>query len=141
MLKTIFISLPVTNLSAAVTFYNAIGFVNNPQFTDDTAACMEWSETIKVMLITHEKWRTFTTRPIPPSTSSEVALNVSLDNREAVDAMVEAAGENGGTVDINPVQDLGFMYSRDIADPNGHIWGAMWMDPEAIPSADKLTAE
>jgi len=139
MLKTIFISLPVTNLSAAVTFYNAIGFVNNPQFTDDTAACMEWSETIKVMLITHEKWRTFTTRPIPPSSSSEVALNVSLDNRDAVDAMVEAAGVNGGTVDINPVQDLGFMYSRDIADPDGHIWGAMWMDLAAIPSEDKPT--
>ena len=137
MLKTIFISLPVTNLSAAVTFYNAIGFVNNPQFTDDTAACMEWSETIKVMLITHEKWRTFTTRPIPPSSSSEVALNVSLDNRDAVDAVVEAAGVNGGTVDINPVQDLGFMYSRDIADPDGHIWGAMWMDLAAIPSEDK----
>ena len=139
MLKTIFISLPVTNLSAAVTFYNAIGFVNNPQFTDDTAACMEWSETIKVMLITHEKWRTFTTRPIPPSSSSEVALNVSLDNRDAVDAMVEAAAVNGGTVDINPVQDLGFMYSRDIADPDGHIWGAMWMDLAAIPSEDKPT--
>jgi len=139
MLKTIFISLPVTNLSAAVTFYNAIGFVNNPQFTDDTAACMEWSETIKVMLITHEKWRTFTTRPIPPSSSSEVALNVSLDNRDAVDAVVEAAGVNGGTVDINPVQDLGFMYSRDIADPDGHIWGAMWMDLAAIPSEDKPT--
>ena len=139
MLKTIFISLPVTNLSAAVTFYNAIGFVNNPQFTDDTAACMEWSETIKVMLITHEKWRTFTTRPIPPSSSSEVALNVSLDSRDAVDAVVEAAGVNGGTVDINPVQDLGFMYSRDIADPDGHIWGAMWMDLAAIPSEDKPT--
>ena len=141
MPKTIFISLPVTNLDASMAFYKSIGFTNNPHFTDATAAGMEWSETIKVMLITHEKWRTFTTRPIPPSTSSEVALNVSLDNRDAVDAMVEAAGANGGTVDINPVQDLGFMYSRDIADPDGHIWGAMWMDPAAIPSADKLTAE
>jgi uncharacterized protein len=137
MSKMIFISLPVTKLDVSVAFYTAIGFTNNPHFTDATAACMEWSETIKVMLITHEKWRTFTTRPIPPSTSSEVALNVSCDNREAVDAMVEAAGANGGTIDINPVQDLGFMYARDIADPDGHIWGPVWMDPAAIPSEDK----
>ena len=135
MPKVIFISLPVTNLDASVNFYKAIGFTNNAQLTDDIAACMEWSETINVMLLTHEKWRTFTTRPIPPSTSSEVALNVCCDNREAVDAIANAAGENGGIVDINPVQDLGFMYGRDIADPDGHIWGAMWMDPAAMPSA------
>ena len=147
MSKMIFISLPVADLDASITFYKALGFTNNPQFTDATAACMVWSEAIKVMLITHEKWRTFTTRPIPPSTSSEVALNVSCDNREAVDAMNAAAGANGGTADINPVQDLGFMYSRDMADPDGHIWGAMWMDPvgmdpvgidsAATPSGDK----
>ena len=142
MSKMIFISLPVADLDASITFYKALGFTNNPQFTDATAACMVWSEAIKVMLITHEKWRTFTTRPIPPSTSSEVALNVSCDNREAVDAMNAAADANGGTADINPVQDLGFMYSRDMADPDGHIWGAMWMDPVGIdpaatPSGDK----
>ncbi len=139
MPKMIFISLPVTNLNASVAFYKSIGFTNNPQFTDDTAACMVWSEAINVMLITHEKWRTFTARPIPPSTSSEVALNLSCDSRESVDAMSNAAGANGGTVDINPVQDLGFMYSRDILDPDGHALGALWMDtnPAAIPSGDQ----
>lgn len=135
MSKTIFISLPVTNLKASVAFYKSIGFTNNPQFTDDTAAGMEWSETIKVMLITHEKWRTFTTRPIPPSTSSEVGFSLSCDDRDTVDAMNDAAAANGGTADINPVQDHGFMYCRDMADPDGHIWGAMWMDLAAMPSS------
>ena len=134
MTKMIFISLPVTDLDASVAFYKALGFVNNPQFTDDTAACMVWSETINVMLLTHAKWRTFTTRPIPPSTSSEVSLSLTCDSRESVDVMNEAAGANGGTADINPVQDHGFMYGRDMADPDGHIWGAMWMDPSAIAS-------
>lgn len=136
MPRMIFISLPVTDLTASVAFYKAIGFTSNPHFSDDTAACMVWSEAIKVMLLTHEKWRTFTTRPIPPSTSSEVALNLSCDSRESVDAMNEAAAANGGTADINPVQDHGFMYGRDMADPDGHIWGAMWMDPVAMPSDD-----
>ncbi|MCW5777441.1 MAG: hypothetical protein KIS87_13475, partial [Phycisphaeraceae bacterium] len=102
--------------------------------TDDTAACMVWSEAISVMLLTHDKWRTFTSRDIPPPTSSEVMLALSLDDRAAVDAMNAAAAANGGTADINPVQDLGFMYNRNLADPDGHVWEAMWMDPKAIPS-------
>jgi len=137
MSKMIFVNLPVTDLDASMTFYKSIGFVNNPHFTDDTAACMVWSEAINVMLLTHSKWRTFTSRPIPPATSSEVALALSCDSRESVDAMNEAAAANGGTADINPAQDHGFMYSRDMADPDGHIWGAMWMDPVAIPSGDQ----
>ncbi|WP_295688303.1 VOC family protein [uncultured Nevskia sp.] len=137
MTKMIFVSLPVTDLAASMSFYKALGFVNNPQFTDDTAACMVWSETIGVMLLTHAKWRTFTTRPIPPSTSSEVSLALTLDSRESVDAMNAAAAANGGTGDINPVQDHGFMYGRDMADPDGHIWGAMWMDMAAFPTGEQ----
>ena len=132
MTKSIFISLPVTDLAASVAFYTALGFAKNAQFSDDSAACMVWSEAINVMLLTHAKWRTFTTRPIPPSTSSEVALNLSCDSRDAVDAMNAAAAANGGTCDINPPEEHGFMYSRDMADPDGHIWGAMWMDPAAM---------
>ncbi len=137
MPKIIFISLPVADLDASMTFYQSLGFENNPQLTDATAACMVWSETINVMLITHAKWHTFTSRPIAPSTSSEVALNVSCDSREAVDAMNEAAGLHGGIADINPVQDHGFMYGRDMADPDGHIWGAMWMDEAAMHAGDQ----
>lgn len=136
MSRMIFVNLPVSDLEASMRFYKALGFENNPHFTDDTAACMVWSEAINVMLLTHAKWREFTTRPIPPSTSSEVMLALSCDNREAVDAMNDAAAANGGTADVNPIQDLGFMYNRNLADPDGHVWESMWMDPAAIPSAD-----
>lgn len=137
MPKTIFISLPVTDLDRSMTFYRSLGFVNNPQFTDDTAACMVWSETISVMLLTHAKWATFTDRPIPPPTSSEVALALTCDSRAAVDAMNDAAAAHGGIGDINPVQDHGSMYGRDMADPDGHVWGAMWMDASAMPPSDR----
>lgn len=93
---------------------------------------MVWSEAIHVMLLTHDKWRTFTSRPIPPLTSSEVMLALSFDTREAVDTMNAAAGANGGTADINPGSDLGFMYSCALADSDGHVWEAFWMDPAAI---------
>ena len=133
MSKMIFVNLPVADLPASMAFYAALGFENNPHFTDDTAACMVWSESIHVMLLTHDKWRSFTQRPIPPATASEVMLALSLDNREEVDAMNDTAAAQGGTADINPVQDLGFMYNRNLADPDGHVWEAFWMDPSAIP--------
>lgn len=133
MSRMIFVNLPVTDLDVSMTFYSPLGFENNPHFTDDTAACMVWSEAINVMLLTHAKWREFTSRPIPPATSSEVMLALSCDSRETVDAMNKAAAANGGTADINPVQDLGFMYNRNLADPDGHVWELMWMDPAAIP--------
>ena len=132
MTRMIFVNLPVADLKASMNFYKALGFENNPQFTDETAACMVWSESIFVMLLTHAKWRTFTDRPIPPTTSSEVMLAVSCESKEAVDAMNEAAAKNGGTADINPMQDLGFMYNRNLADPDGHVWEAMWMDMAAF---------
>jgi uncharacterized protein len=134
MLRTITISLPVADLEQSRAFYTALGFVRNAQFPDDEAVFLVWSETINVVLLTQSKWRTFTTRPIPPRTSSEVALTLSCDSREAVDALNNAAARNGGTADINPVQDHGFMYGRDFADPDGHVWGAVWMDLSAMPS-------
>lgn len=134
MSRMIFVNLPVADLDASVAFYTSLGFENNPHFTDETAACMVWSEAINVMLLTHAKWRTFTQRPIPPSTSSEVMLALSCESREAVDVMNEAASTAGGTADIHPLQDYGFMYGRAFADPDGHIWEPMWMDPTAIPS-------
>ncbi|EKF72972.1 hypothetical protein A11A3_15940 [Alcanivorax hongdengensis A-11-3] len=135
MSRMIFVNLPVTDLAAAMAFYRAIGFENNPQFTDDTAACMVWSESIHVMLLSHEKWRTFTSRPIPPADSSEVMLALNFDSRDAVDVINRQAGANGGQADINPVQDLGFMYGRSFTDPDGHIWETFWMDPQGMPAS------
>ncbi len=127
----IFINLPVRDLEAAKRFYAALGFINEPRFTDETAACMVWSEAIFVMLLTHAKWATFTSRPIPDVGSSEVALALALDSRAAVDAMSQAAGAHGGTVDINPPLDHGFMMSRSFTDLDGHVWEPLWMDPVA----------
>jgi predicted lactoylglutathione lyase len=132
MAKSIFISLPVAKLADSKAFYEALGFTFNPQFSDDTTASLIWSEAITVMLHTHAKWRAFTNRPIPAATASEVMLAVSCEKREQVDAMNAAAAAHGGTADINSVKDLGFMYNRSLADPDGHIWEAVWMNPAAM---------
>lgn len=134
MTKMIFVNLPVTELARARAFYEALGFINNAQFSDEGSACMVWSEAIHVMLLTHAKWQGFTSRPIPPAGTSEVMLAVSCESREAVDRMNEAAASHGGTADVNPQQDLGFLFNRSLADPDGHVWEAVWMDPAAIPA-------
>lgn len=132
MTKMIFISLPVADLGASIAFYQALGFERNPQMSDDSGACMVWSPAIQVMLISHAKWRTFTQRPFPAAGSAGHMLSLSLDSREAVDAMNRAAAAHGGTADANPAEDLGFMYTRDIADPDGHLWAALWMDQSGM---------
>ena len=134
MAKQIFVNLPIGSLKTSMAFYDALGFKNNPQFTNDDAACMVYSDTIYVMLHSHGSWRRFTQRPIPPSSSSEVMLALSVDSIQEVDTMNDIATANGGTADINPKQDLGFMYSRAFTDPDGHIWEPFWMDPKAIPA-------
>ncbi|WP_337879250.1 VOC family protein [Rheinheimera sp.] len=131
MSKMIFVNLPVSHLTAAVSFYQALGFVQNPQFSDDTAACMVWSDSIFVMLLTHAKWQTFTQRPVPANSSSEVMLALNCEDKAAVDHLCAAASSAGGTADVNPIQDLGFMYGRSVLDLDGHIWEFFWMDPAA----------
>ena len=141
MPQMIFVNLPVTDLPKSKAFYEAVGAVNNPAFTDDTAACMVVAEgSIHVMLLTHEKWKTFTSRPIPAADASEVMLCVSCDSRDDVNHLVEQAAAFGGTADVNPSQDHGFMMSRTFADPDGHVWEPMWMDP-AVAQGDAHISE
>jgi predicted lactoylglutathione lyase len=132
MSRMIFVNLPVADLPRSRAFLEALGAANEPRFTDETAACMTFADTIHVMLLTHAKFRQFTPRPIADATAaSEVLLCLSADSRGSVDAAVERAVANGGTADPAPKQDYGVMYGRSVADPDGHIWEIMWMDAAA----------
>ena len=132
MSRMIFVNLPVSDLSKSRAFLEALGAVNEPRFTDDTAACMTLSDSIHVMLLTHDKFSQFTPRPIADATKgSEVLLCLSADSRENVDTTIERGVSAGGTADPSPKQDYGVMYGRSVADPDGHIWEIMWMDPLA----------
>ena len=142
MPRMIFVNLPVTDLDRSKAFYEAVGAVNNPAFTDETAACMVVEEgSIHVMLLSHEKWASFTSKTIPDArTTAQVLLCVSADSREEVDGQVDKAVKAGGKADPTPTQDFGFMYGRSFEDPDGHIWEVMWMDPAAIPAGEPAEA-
>ena len=136
MPRMIFVNLPVSDLPRATAFYEAIGARKDERFCDGTASCMVFSDAIHVMLLTHDKFRQFTPKPIADAKrTSEVLLCVSADDRGGVDDMVARAGAAGGIADPCPKQDHGFMYGRSFEDPDGHGWEAMWMDVEAAMAA------
>lgn len=132
MATKIFVNLPVKDLNRSVEFFTKLGFSFNAQFTDETSTSMIVSDDIFVMLLTHEKFKTFTPKEICDATkSTEVLVCLSSQNREEVDEMVRKAVTAGGTT-YNEPQDHGFMYGHGFSDLDGHIWEIIYMEPSAI---------
>jgi predicted lactoylglutathione lyase len=135
MPKMIFVNLPVTDVEKSTAFYEAIGFEKNPQFSNEQASCMVWSDTIYVMLLDHGFYSTFTTKPIADTHAVSAALIcLSRESRADVDAITGAAVAAGGR-ETRDKQDMGFMYSRAFDDPDGHTFEVMHMDMAAANAA------
>jgi len=137
-----FVNLPVTDLDRAKAFYTAIGFTINPLFTDHNAACVVVEEDHSAfMILTREYFQTFSDVPIgDPATAPTVATAVFLDTREAVDTAVSSGLEAGGT-EARPATDYGFMYQRQLTDPDGNILEFGYMDPAAAEQGPEAFAE
>ena len=141
MPNKIFINLPVNDIKRVTAFYEAIGAVKNEQFSGDTTSCLAFSDAINLMLMTHEKYKFFTSKKIAdPRTTSEVLLCLFVDSRQAVDDMINKAKAAGAVLDPSPVDDYDFMYGRSFEDPEGHGWGVSWMDAEAAAKATPAQA-
>ena len=132
MAAKIFVNLPVNDLNKSIKFFGKLGFTFNPQFTDETATCMIVSENIFVMLLTRDKFKTFTPKDIcDATTSTEVLVCLSSESRERVNDMVRKAVAAGGSTFKKP-QDHGFMYEHGFQDLDGHIWELVYMEPGAV---------
>lgn len=133
----IFVNLPVKDLDKSKAFFAAIGYTFNPQFTDETAACMVISEDIYAMLLTEKKFGEFMPQAktiADARKTTEVMVALSADSRARVDELCDKA-MNAGAGEVRPAQDYGFMYGRSFADIDGHIWEAIWMDPNFVQKA------
>ena len=134
MAKQIFINLAVRDLQKSMDFYLALGFTNNPQFSDDTAKCMVWSEHIFVMIMTHEKFATFATKPIADTKTHLAGLfSLSVDSVDQVNSIVTNGLRAGGT-EPHEMRDYGFMQQRTIEDIDGHTWEIFYMDMTKFPT-------
>lgn len=133
MATKIFINLPVADLQKAMSFYTAIGFTNNPQFTDETAACMVLTEEIYVMLLTHSKFSEFTPKEVGNAFQTTSVINcLSVDTLEEVNVMVDKALKAGGK-ELMEAKDYGFMQQRSFEDVDGHSWEVLYMDMAKFP--------
>lgn len=134
MARQVFINLAVKDLKISMAFYSALGFTNNPQFSDDTAKCMVWSENIFVMIMTHEKFAGFATKPIADTKRVLAGLfSLSVDSVEEVNKIV-SAGIKAGGVEPTEMKDYGFMQQRTIEDFDGHTWEVFYMDITKFPA-------
>lgn len=132
MPQMIFVNIPVTDVARSRKFYEALGYKINEQFSDATAACVVVSDAIYFMILNHEKFASFATKPLAdPAKTTSVMVALSQDSRAAVDTITEAALKAGGT-EPKPAQDMGFMYNRTFHDPDGNVFEPMWMDPGAV---------
>jgi predicted lactoylglutathione lyase len=132
MSQMIFVNLPVQDLAVATRFYEAIGCRKNAQFSSDQASCMVWTDTITFQLLTRDYFATFISKPVANAHETcQVLLALTRDSRDAVDAIAEAAGSAGGQADVRAVMDMGWLYNRAFADPDGHVFEAVWMDMAA----------
>ena len=133
MSTKIFVNLPVKDLDKSMGFFKTLGFSFNPQFTDETAACMVISDDIYAMLLTHDKFRQFTRKEIADATkTTEVLTALSMDSRDKVNSLVDTALKAGATAAREPM-DHGFMFERSFNDLDGHIWEIFYMDMSAVP--------
>lgn len=132
--RQIFINLAVKDLQQSMDFYTAVGFTNNPQFSDDTAKCMVWSDTIFVMLLTHEKFSSFTAKPIADTKTNVAGLfSLSVNSVEEMNKIIESGMKAGGT-EPTEMRDYGFMQQRTLEDFDGHTWEIFFMDISKIPT-------
>jgi uncharacterized protein len=132
MTRKIFVNLPVKDLKRSMSFFKELGFQFNPQFTDETAACMVIADDIYAMLLTHAKFKTFTKKEIADTTRfTEVLTALSCESKAKVDDVLETALKAGAN-ESGKLQDYGFMYGRSFDDLDGHTWEIFWMDPNHI---------
>ncbi|EMS34033.1 Glyoxalase family protein [Mariniradius saccharolyticus AK6] len=133
MPKQIFINLAVHDPQKSLEFYTALGFVNNPQFSDDSGKCMVWSEHIYLMLLSHEKFSCFATKPIADTKKFVAALlSLAMEKPEDIDLLMERGLAAGG-IEPSERKDYGFMQQRTIEDSDGHTWEIFYMDMGKIP--------
>lgn len=133
MSKQIFINLAVTDLEKSMKFYTKMGFANNPQFSDDTAKCMVWSDNIYVMIMTHDKFKTFATKPIADTKNNLAALlSLSVESVDKMNEIVDNAKTVGG-IEPSEMKDYGFMQQRTLEDYDGHTWEIFFMDMSKFP--------
>ncbi|MCX2681568.1 VOC family protein [Galbibacter sp. EGI 63066] len=132
--QQIFVNLAVNDLKKSMTFFETLGFTFNKKISDETASCLVLGENLHSMLLTKDKFKEFTKKPLSNAKQqTETLVALQLDNKEEVDNIVKKAVDAGGSIYAEP-QDYGFMYQHSFEDLDGHQWEVFFMDESKFPS-------
>ncbi|MEJ8310797.1 VOC family protein [Agrobacterium larrymoorei] len=130
-MRMIFVNLPVKNIETSKSFFTALGFSFNPEYSNERTLCMIVEKNIFVMLLQEERFRDFINGEIADAhRGTEVLTCLSASSREEIDSMLKTALSSGGH-EWKPVQDHGFMYAASFQDPDGHVWELVYMTEQA----------
>ena len=141
MASQVFINLPVQDVNKSMEFYTKMGFTNNPQFSDESGKCMVWSEHIYVMLLNHDKFKNFTSKPIADTRNNIAGLfALSVDSVDQLNEVVNNAIAAGGK-EPTEMKDYGFMQQRNVEDFDGHTWEIFFMDMSKLPAGEQLAEQ
>ncbi len=136
MSKQIFVNLPVSDLARSTTFYESLGFTKNPDFSDENASSMMWSDDIIFMLLTKDFYAKFLRDKsvIDTATTNGALLALSLDSKEDVQTFADAAKANGGDyyrVEMGAPEEM--MFGYEVVDPDGNQLEPVWMSSDFNP--------
>ena len=131
MSSNVIVSYPAADIDRSRAFYTGLGMVLNPELSGEDAACFAWDDNLQFMLMKRDFMAGFTEKELAdPARTVAVQITILCDSCEQVDEVSEAGLAAGGT-EAGEAQDLGFMYSRDLEDPDGNNLCFMYGAPPA----------
>jgi predicted lactoylglutathione lyase len=138
MVKRVFINVPVSDVEKSTTFYEALGFTKNPDFSDVHASSMMWTDQIILMILHKDFYKKFIGNKdvIDAHTTSGALIALSLDTKEAVQEFADAAKANGGDyyrVDMGAPEAM--MFGYEVTDLDGNQLEPVWMNENFVPGA------
>ncbi|APE15887.1 glyoxalase [Mycobacterium sp. WY10] len=124
------VNMPVADVERSRRFFFDLGYAFNDQFSGDNSVTLVLGENQFAMMVQRDVFDSL--HPVETADATKVkecVVCLTVDSREAVDALVNRALAAGGTE--GDAEDHGSMYGRSYNDLDGHSWQIFWMDAEA----------
>jgi len=134
MSTKLIVNLPVRDLAQATRFFAAMGFSFNERLANENINALVINDDSYVLLVVESFFKTIiqqAKKSIADATTTEAILQLGVDSRQQVDALVDKALAAGGQPAREP-NDQGFLYGRSFQDLDGHLWDVFYMDLAAL---------
>ncbi|SER16717.1 VOC family protein [Pedobacter rhizosphaerae] len=136
MTKSIWLNLPVKDISKSKTFFSKLGFKLNLEYGSrpDSASFFIGDNNFVLMLFEQQLYESFVGAKLSNERSgTEVLFSIDAESVEEVDEMAQKVLEAGGTLYAEPGFKDGWMYGCGFTDLDGQRWSLLYMDWSKMP--------